>query len=91
MRKTAGFGRVSQATDDNIIWHMGVAYKHTLRICNTYCFCTATAEEQMDRQTRLKTKGNSHETIDTTLRACFVFLVDEKLGKQPMMGNMSER
>jgi len=26
----------------------------------------------MDGQTRLKRKRNSHETIDTSLRACFV-------------------
>jgi len=38
MRQTAGYGRVSRATDDNIIRHMHVAYKHTFRICNNYCF-----------------------------------------------------
>ena len=35
---------------------MRTAYKHTLRICNIYWFCTAAAEGQMDGQTSLKTE-----------------------------------
>ena len=35
--------RAGQATDDNITRRMGIAgYKNTLRMCNTYCFSTAT-------------------------------------------------
>jgi hypothetical protein len=45
------YGRARQATDDNIIWRMRFAcfinkatdtHAHTLRICDTYCFCTTT-------------------------------------------------
>ena len=40
-------GRAGQAMGDNIIWHMRVACwitkaTNTLRVCNTYCFSTAT-------------------------------------------------
>jgi hypothetical protein len=41
------YGRTKQATDDNIIRHMGFACwitraTDTLRVCCPYCFCTAT-------------------------------------------------
>ena len=41
------YGRVGQATDDNIILPMRIAHwittaTDTLRICDIYCFCTAT-------------------------------------------------
>ena len=41
-------GRTKQVKRDNILWHMRFAcwikksYRHTLRICNTYCFSAAT-------------------------------------------------
>ena len=41
--KVEKYGRAGQATDDNIIRRMRFAcYKHTLKMCNTYCLSTAT-------------------------------------------------
>ena len=40
------YGRAKQATDDNMAHALCLLHnygrRHTLRICNTYCFCTAT-------------------------------------------------
>jgi hypothetical protein len=49
MRQCGKYGRVGQATDDNIIWRMRIlcCYRHTLRICNNYCFSTATMVNRM--------------------------------------------
>ena len=42
MRLCGKYGRVEQATDDNIIRRMRIlcGYRHTLRICNNYSFST---------------------------------------------------
>jgi hypothetical protein len=49
------YSRAWQTTDDNAhaYFMLGTeGYNHTLRICNTYCFPTAT----MDARTRLNVK-----------------------------------
>jgi hypothetical protein len=51
MRWCGEYGRVGPATDDNTIryMHISCGYRHTLRICNNYCFSMAT----MVKRTRL--------------------------------------
>jgi len=40
------YGTAGQTTDDHVVHAHGkldtLVYKHTLRICNTYCFSTST-------------------------------------------------
>ena len=46
MRQRGKYRRAGQATDDNMAHEHCMldnqGYKHSLRICNTYCFYTAT-------------------------------------------------
>jgi hypothetical protein len=49
--------RAGQATDDNMVHALCMldkwGYKHTLSICNTYCFSTATNKPQLLRYSTL--------------------------------------
>jgi hypothetical protein len=61
------YGSARQATDENIIWRMRFAcwitkkYKHTIRICNTYCFSTAT----------MQTRTSLHVTLYLHCLSCY--------------------
>ena len=70
--------RAGQATDDNMAHALcmpnNYGYKHTLRICNTYCFSTAT----MVARPRLNVKLYAHclacSSITRTFRGMIVYV-----------------
>jgi hypothetical protein len=77
------YGKTGQATDDNVIWRMRLAcwitkatdgYRHTLEICNTYCFPTEQLlreRESMLRYTYItcQNRDNTNLFITVTLNA----------------------
>jgi hypothetical protein len=66
------YGTARQVTDDSVIRHtrfacwITEAADNTLRICNTYCFCTAT----IVARTRLDV--NVTRTLSALFVVCFV-------------------